>query len=123
MTELTKHLEKNRQEAPLSRLGKYIPEREVNLQDWQTTVQTLINHGTVGKLKRNDLNDIAVKLTRALVDEDYIKAQSILADEYYGKLIEKVRDNQKTVDYFKIHQEQARNFRRDNVVYSIDQAN
>ena len=113
---------KNRQEAPLSRLGKYIPEREVNLQDWQTTVQTLINHGTVGKLKRNDLNDIAVKLTRALVDEDYIKAQSILADEYYGKLIEKVADNQKTVDYFKIHQEQARNFRRDNVVYSIDQA-
>ena len=106
---------------PLSVIGRYIPENEVNLQDWQQTVNTLVNHGTVGKLPRKDLNDIAVKVTRALVDEDYRKAQDILADDYYGKLIEKLADKPETVASFKIHQNKMRGFRDNNVLYSIDQ--
>lgn len=106
---------------PLSRIGRYIPENEVNLQDWQQTVNTLVSHGTVGKLPRKDLNDIAVRVTRALVDEDYRKAQDILADDYYGKLIEKLADKPETVSSFKIHQNKMRGFRDNNVLYSIDQ--
>jgi hypothetical protein len=106
---------------PLSKIGRYIPENEVNLQDWQQTVNTLVSHGTVGKLPRKDLNDIAVRVTRALVDEDYRKAQDILADDYYGKLIEKLADKPETVSSFKIHQNKMRGFRDNNVLYSIDQ--
>ena len=106
---------------PLSRIGRYIPENEVNLQDWKQTVNTLVSHGTVGKLPRKDLNDIAVRVTRALVDEDYRKAQDILADDYYGKLIEKLADKPETVSSFKIHQNKMRGFRDNNVLYSIDQ--
>jgi|DEB0MinimDraft_10_1074344.scaffolds.fasta_scaffold03606_3 hypothetical protein len=106
---------------PLSKIGRYIPENEVNLQDWQQTVNTLISHGTVGKLPRKDLNDIAVRVTRALVDEDYRKAQDILADDYYGKLIEKLADKPETVSSFKAHQNKMRGFRDNNVLYSIDQ--
>ena len=113
---------KNRQEAALSNLGRYVPENEVNLEDWSQTVNALINHGTVGKLPRNELNDIAVRVTKSLVDEDYVKAQDILADDYYGKLIEQVASKPETVASYKIHQKKLRGFRNDNVIYSIDQA-
>ena len=107
---------------PLSRVGKYIPEREVNLQDWSKTVDTLINHGTVGKIARKDLNNIAVKLTKSLINDDYRGAQKILTKDYYGKLVEKVSDNPKTVESFKNHQDKLFGFRDNNVLYSIDQA-
>jgi len=107
---------------PLSYIGRYIPENEVNLQDWKTTVNSMVNHGTVGQLPRKEINDIAVRLTKSLVDEDYKKAQDILADDYYGKLIDKVSDNPKVVESYKVHRKKARGFRDENVVYSIDNA-
>lgn len=103
---------------PISTLGKFLPEQEVNLRDITTTIDSLINYGALAKADSAVVNDVAINLTKALRDKKYYDAQKILLDDFYGHLIDKYAKNSETSKAYRLWtKETLKTFRKQNVAY------
>ena len=81
---------------PLSTLGKFIPQQEVNLDNITETMETFINFASLARVEKGFANKIGLELTDALIDRKYGLAQKILVKDFYGHLVKKYAKNNKT---------------------------
>ena len=104
---------------PLTTLGKYLPEQEVNLENITETIDTLINYGALAKADASVVNNVAINLTKALQDRRFYLAQKILIKDFYGHLIKKYSKNKGTYQgYLQWADETIKTFRKQNVAYT-----
>ena len=75
---------------PLSTLGKFIPQQEVNLDNITETMETFINFASLARVEKGFANKIGLELTDALIDRKYGLAQKILVKDFYGHLVKKL---------------------------------
>ena len=105
---------------PLSAIGKYLPEKEVNLENLTETLDAFVNYGVIAKVEKGFLNDTALKLTKELQKKNWYGAQKILVKDFYGHLTKKYAKNKETVKSFELWGDEAlKRFRQQNVAYNV----
>ena len=108
---------------PVSTLGKFLPEQEVNLENIPETINNLINYGALAKIDKSILNNVAINLTKALKDKRYYQAQKILLQDFYGPLIKKYSKNRETSKAYRLWtQETLKTFRKQGVKYTAGES-
>ena len=106
-------------DEPLSAIGKYLPEQEVNLENLTETLDAFVNYGVLAKVEKGFLNDTALKLTKELQKKNWYGAQKILVKDFYGHLAKKYAKNKETVKSFDLWADDTlKRFREQNVAYN-----
>ena len=106
-------------DEPLSAIGKYLPEQEVNLENLTETLDAFVNYGVLAKVEKGFLNDTALKLTKELQKKNWYGAQKILIKDFYGHLAKKYAKNRETVKSFDLWADNTlKRFREQNVAYN-----
>jgi hypothetical protein len=104
---------------PLSTLGKYVPQQEVNLDNLTETMETFINFASLARVEKGFANKIALELTDALANKKYGLAQKILVKDFYGHLINKyAKNNQTKKSYQKWSDKTLQKFQGTDVAYT-----
>ena len=107
---------------PISSLGSFIPDQEVNLEDATQTLDAFINFATIAKVEKGFANKVALDLTKAIQSNRYGQAQKILVKDFYGHIVKKYAKNNDTVSSYNVWAEKTlQKFRGQDVAYTVGQ--